>query len=783
MDDTSSGTPRIEIGRHGRIVIWRDDQPIMHINPQDWIIERVKRVSAHRFIAWDHFVEHGGERWRVESGVELQPGTIHLLDQHQQPLASVTVKLNGSGTIDIQLQARSPTVNRVGFSWWSSLDEHLYGFGEYGNGPRRPPGTWSTWVEEGPVGLGFLSRWLGWTGRVPIPKGFNTTYAPIPTWISSLGYGGWIENTERIDWQVKGARRMARAWSRELSVHLVLGTTLKEVIQRRTSLLGGPPLVPSWVFFPWMDAVQGQEQVLAVAQKVRALEIPAAAIWVEDWMGSWQDGRRFWMRPLSHRVDTSLYPDLASLATMLHGQGFKLLGYFCPEIAYGTALYDEALRDGHLVRNGDGAPVDIVILGHHHGEPDLTQPHTQAWIQERWLKPLETLGFDGWMADFGEYLPYDSVLADGSTGWEAHNRYPVLWQSVHRQFWDATRIHGDYTFFVRSAGLRSSSIAPVMWGGDSDTDWDRADGLATVVPQALSAGLSGHALWGTDIAGYMTFGLTRPSTKALYIRWTELAALLPIMRTHHGTARPRNWTWDKDQETLFVFARYARLHALLFPYFYSLLIEAHSTGIPLVRPFFLQYPGHGFEMLNTQFLLGDNLMVAPVLKPGVKRQLIVFPPGVWWDWWSGECYENRARLDTPLDRLPLFIRDGAVLPLLDGTPNPDFVTPGYEVTWGGDRDTPNPLKYLTIVAAGDLAPNAEFHLPGGILHIERASTKESPTSSAPRVASTGHAPFLNRDGRMVHVTSQHTLTVDGVSYRWSGLNSLAVTIRRMAPVK
>ncbi len=782
MEQQSSGTPRIDIGRDGRIVIWRDDRPIMHINPQDWIIQHVKHVSPHRFIAWDHFVEHGVIRWRVESAVELQTGTIHLLDQHQQPLASVTVKLNALGTIDIDMTARSPTANRVGFSWWSSMDEYLFGFGEYGNGPHRPSGNWSTWAEEGPVGLGFLSRWLRWTGRVPIPKGFHTTYAPIPTWLSSLGYGGWVDNTERIDWRVKGARRMMRIWSRELSVHLAFGTTLKEVIARRTKILEGPPLVPPWVLFPWMDAVQGQDQVQAVAQKVRALGIPTAVIWVEDWMGSCEDDQRFWMRPLSHRVDTTLYPDLASLAETLHGQGFKLLGYFCPEIAHGTPLYDEALRGGHLVHNRTGEPVDIVILGHHHGEPDLTQPDTRAWIKERWLKPLERLGFDGWMADFGEYLPYDSMLADGSTGWETHNRYPVLWQTVHRGFWDAVRIHGDYTFFVRSAGLRSSSVAPVMWGGDSDTDWDAADGLATVVPQALSAGLSGHALWGTDIAGYMTFGLTRPSTKELYIRWTELAALLPIMRTHHGTARPRNWTWDRDDETLFIFTRYARLHALLFPYLYSLSIEAHSTGLPLVRPFFLQYPDHGFEALNTQFVLGDNLMVAPVIKPGVKRQPIVFPPGIWWDWWSGRCFETRATIDTPLDRLPLFIRDGAVLPLLDGTPSPDFVTPGYEVTWGGDRDAPDPLKYLTIVVARDLTPNAEFHLPGGMLHVERTSSEPWSASLAPQVESTDHAPVLCRAGHMGHVTSQHVFTGGGVSCHWSGVNPLAITIRRMAPL-
>lgn len=770
----------------GRIRIVYRDSTLFLVDPSDWIIERVQKVTHQRWIAWDHFSEHGIERFRVHSVVQLADNTCHLVDDQHRALVEVRFVQALPDELTVSAYARFPEVNRLGFSWWGPASEAIFGFGEYGNGPLRHAAQWSTWVEEGPVGLGPLSRWLRWTGRVPLPRGYYSTYAAIPSWLSSLGYGAWITNSDRIDWAIRGARRRMRIWNRQFDLHIVSAPNLSEVIKRRTKALGGPPMPPAWVFFPWIDSVRGQNNAQAVAARLRDESIPASALWIEDWMGSWEDERRFWMRPLRHQVDATLYPDIRSLANQLHAQGFKLLGYFCPEIAHETPLYDEAWEQGHLVCDAHGNPVDVAILGNHHGEPDLTQPTTRQWIQERWFAPLEDLGFDGWMADFGEYLPVEATLADGTNGYESHNRYPLLWQSLHQEFWERVRPDGDYTFFVRSATLGSAHVAPVMWGGDSDTDWDAADGLATVVPQALSAGLLGHAVWGTDIAGYMTFGLTRPATKELYFRWTQVAALLPIMRTHHGTARPRNWHWQRDQHTIQHFARYARLHALLFPYFYTLAAQAHDTGLPIVRPLFLEFQDARYYAVNDVFMLGDRLLVAPVVNPGRRVRMVPFPPGVWTDWWTGFSVRGPTTMRIPatLEHIPLFVREGSLLPLQEGPLNDRGQSRGFMHTPVGDPCFTDLCTHVTILSCG-MPPKtgAVVAFPNGRLQVtvcDRPLTGSSSTEPAPPPQTLDHAPLLNMSGMRFVVLPGRERQVAGLHWVWDGQHPLWVTLRQLS---
>ena len=771
----------VDINAQGRLVIYRGAHPLMTVYPRDWIIERVDRVQRRRFIAWDSFRERSRKRFQVTRALASSDGAIHLLDGASRELLWFRVRTEADGSLLIEAETKASDINRVGFRWWAPMAELLYGFGEYGNGPQNPATHWSTWVEEGPVGLGPLSSWLRWTGRVPLPNGYRSTYAPMPSWLSSLGYAAWLDNTERIDWTVLGARRSLRVWGRRVVLHLVAGRDWKELLARRAERLGRPPLAPPWVLLPWIDAVRGEERVRQVAERLRREKVPASAIWVEDWMGSWEDARRFWMRPLSHQVNDALYPDLGRLARHLHSLGFKFLGYFCPEIAVDTPLYREALSEGHLVRNAAGRPLIVNILGNLHGEPDLTQAKTRRWIQERWLAPLEALGMDGWMADFGEYLPVDAVLGDGTDGWTSHNRYPVLWQKTHREFWDRKRPDGDYTFFVRSAGLCTPTITPVMWGGDSDTDWDRADGLASVVPAALSASVSGQALWATDIAGYMTFGLTRPSGKELYLRWAELAALLPVMRTHHGTALPRNWSWDRDDETLALFARAARLHALLFPYLFTLVHEAHETGFPLVRPLFFEDSDPSLARITDQFMLGPDLLVAPVVTRGARARKVVFPAGWWCHWWTQGVWQGPGVVEVPapLGEPPLFVRKGTGIPLLEGPCEPDGVPLGFVQTVGAGAAAHPADQHVTVLDTGCQQATTNVRMPRGRLSLAildaRGELQDFLRTPSPRYVD--HAPFLGTEAPSVWLKPRQSSLLAGLTCHWDGDEPIRLTYR------
>lgn len=631
------------------------------------------QVRVNRFIAWDFFHERGVHRHPLRHLLQdaSAPGR-RILELGATPRrADLRIRLDWLEPDHVRwcLQLLQPDCNRIGWGFEDDGKSHLVGFGQRTH-PIAARARFDNWVEEGPVGLGRWSPWLRWTGRIPLPKGGYTTPAPMPWWLSSAGYLAWLNTEAMIRFHKTPTRLRASIWATRVEGHLLVGRTPKALLKRGLDVIGHPHLPPPWVFAPWNDSVGGQQAAEDLLQLLRRERIPSSVLWVEDWMGSHEDGRRFWMRPLSHRLDRERYPTIEAMAACAHDQGFRLLGYFCPEVTEGTELYEDALAGGHLALDHEGNPLTVRILGINHGELHLGQAKTQSFVHERLLGPVADLGFDGWMADFGEYLPVQAALADGLSGWDAHNRYPVWWQTIHRDFWQKRRPDGDYAYLSRSAGIGSPPLTSVFWGGDSDTDWDSADGLPTVVPQLLSAGLAGLPFWGTDIAGYMTFGLTAPSTPELYLRWTELGALCPIMRTHHGTARPRNWHFLKDPPTLAIYTRYARLHTALAPYWYGLAHIAVQAGTPLARPLLLEYPDLAatWTLPPDEFLVGPDLLVAPVVRPGQRWRRCYFPPGLWYDWWTGEASTGPGwhRVAAPLDRIPLFIRQGGVLPLFEG---------------------------------------------------------------------------------------------------------------------
>ncbi|MCY0881254.1 MAG: hypothetical protein OWS74_04595, partial [Firmicutes bacterium] len=504
-----------------------------------------------------------------------------------------------------------------------------------------------------------------------------------------------------------------------------------EALSRAFLLIGRPALPPPWAFAPWNDSVRGQSAAQELAQFLQVQRIPSGAIWIEDWMGSQENAKKFWMRPLSHHVHPQLYPDLPHFSSDLHQQGLHLLGYLCPEVNTDSALFKQAAADGMLVRRVDGTPATFTILGLEHAELDLTHPQAYAWLAAHLFEPAYRLGFDGWMADFGEYLPLESQLADGTSGWQTHNRYPLLWQKLHRQFWQEKRPQGDYTFFVRSAWMGSQAIAPIMWGGDSDTDWNEADGLPTVVPQALSASLSGFPFWATDIAGYMTLGLTPPVTKELFIRWLQVGALLPIMRTHHGMARPRNWNFRKDAETLAIYTLFARLHTAMFPLWYDLARKSVEEGALILRPLFVHYPEEvETHRLSDQFLIGSDLLVAPVVQPHAAVRRCYLPQGLWQDWWTGTVTRGGRWIEEPvsLRHIPLWIRHGAVLLLWEGRPlaGEDDFSQGMEgivdrlspadAQWSTQLvDFSQAMRYLSIYLTDSAHGVYSFKLPEGAL--------------------------------------------------------------------
>ena len=269
------------------------------------------------------------------------------------------------------------------------------------------------------------------------------------------------------------------------------------------------------------------------------------------------------------------------------------------------------------------------------------------------------LGVSGWMADFGEYLPIDVRLADGTDGMLAHNAWPVLWAEVNARAVTARGKRGDAVFFMRAGFSGISRFCPLLWAGDQSVDFSRHDGIGTVVCAALSSGLVGNAYHHGDLGGYTSlFGNVR--TPELLMRWTELAAFCPVMRSHEGNRPEQNLQLDGDPAVLAHFVRFSRIHAALAPYVASLCDEAVATGLPLQRPLFLDYEDDpACWETQTQYGYGRDLLIAPVLADGARTWEAYLPAGALWvHLWSTNAYPGGrcVQVDAPLGAPPVFFR-------------------------------------------------------------------------------------------------------------------------------
>ncbi|MCA9543324.1 MAG: hypothetical protein KC613_03010, partial [Myxococcales bacterium] len=438
------------------------------------------------------------------------------------------------GSLRVRLTAQGPA-DAVELPWGCGADEGFFGLGTQVVGPDLRGHTFPLWTQE---------QGNGKDGTIGFPLGntLEAAYAPMGVWHSSAGYAAVIDHDgySELDLCAGGNERVAL---RTLDAHtgfvLVPGATPRERMAGVTAWTGRPPAVPAWTFAPWNDAVGGPGRLFEVAERLRAEGIPSSAIWSEDWIGGEQSATGYRLS-YAWAWDPATYPDLPQDVARLHADGFAFLAYFNTFVPEPTAMFQEGIDGGFLVKNAAGEVITFQDPAFRNaGLIDLTNPDARAWMAGYKRLAADEYGVDGWMADFSEWLPVEAVMADGQTGWQFHNRYPLAYQQLNREAMEA--VHDgtdDWLFFSRSGWASTtggaSGLAPVLWGGDQDTDWARDDGFPSVIPIGTNAGLAGVAYFGTDIAGYSS--LRSPNTtKELFYRWSSQGALTPVMRTHHGS--------------------------------------------------------------------------------------------------------------------------------------------------------------------------------------------------------------------------------------------------------
>jgi alpha-glucosidase len=566
--------------------------------------------------------------------------------------------------------------NRLYLTYTAAADEDFFGFGmqysHFDMKGRKVP----IFIQEQGIGRGAQPITLGAELQAGAGGDWHTSYACVPHYITGELRSLFLENYEYSAFDLRRDDRVqVEVFSSRMSGQVLAGETPVDLIRIYTGYAGRMRPLPEWLTGGAVVGMQGgTERVLEVLERLEALDTPLAAFWLQDWVGQRQTffGSQLWW---NWELDRELYPEWESLVERLEEAGARTLLYLSPFLADAADkpnarrnLFREAAESGYLVRDRAGEPYMVEITDFSAALLDLTNPEARAWIKEIIRETLLGLGASGWMADFGEGLPYDAVLTSGESAASYHNRYAEEWARVNREAIREAGREEDAVFFTRSAFTRSPGESTLFWLGDQLVSWDEHDGIKTAVVGLLTSGISGFSFNHSDIGGYTA--ITHPvhnyhRSKELLLRWIEMNAFTAVFRTHEGNRPEANHQIYTDDATLEHFSRFARVYAALEPYRRGLVREAAETGLPVVRhPFIHYWRDPEVVRLEHQFMLGPELMVAPVLDPGEEEVEIYLPEGEWTHLWSQRTFLSGAegrylRVAAPIGEPAVFYPAGS----------------------------------------------------------------------------------------------------------------------------
>src|SRR6185437_3667922 len=469
-----------------------------------------------------------------------------------------------------------------------------------------------SWTEEGGIGQG---EGVPPGPSNPSPNGPNMTHLPVPFYISTRGYGLYLETTYRTGYSLgSDDPGFFRVYAAEphLRYRVLVHDDPKDTLAHYTSITGRASLPAPWVFGPRRRVDHGAIQLgMPEAQALRAAGVPTTVI---------DDAMHF--LPIGSEVGQEA--QLSAYNADLHARGFKSDAYYNPYVSVSASatadLVSYARQNDYFVQLDDGTESDLTVISagaQTVATIDLTNPGAVTWYGTLLQHALD-LGYDGWMLDFGEYIPENAVMFDGTTGWEAHNAFPIAYDTSVFDYLTSVR-GNDFMFFARAGYAGIQAVAPVIWSGDPAASFDDAKGLPAQVRAGINAGLSGVPFWGSDISGYTCINQP-PVDKELYLRWTEFGALSSDMHDENAcsgadASAPPKWNIWSDAETLQVYGQYALLHTRLFPYTYAAAEEATQTGMPIIRhPILMNPTDPNAVSVTVEYYFGPSLYVAPVVR-------------------------------------------------------------------------------------------------------------------------------------------------------------------------
>ena len=444
------------------------------------------------------------------------------------------------------------------------------------------------------------------------------SYKNIPFYITDNNLGVFVNHTEEINFEVASEHVSKVQFSVRgecLDYFLIAGESMKDVITLYTGLTGRVPKLPDWSFGLWLSTSfstdYDEKTVLSFVDGMIDRGIDLKVFHFDC----------FWMRD-SHWCnflwDSDMFPDPAGLIAKLHERGIHVCVWINPYIAQQSEIFDEAAKNGYLIKKTDGSIWQTDLWQAGMGIVDFTNPDAREWFCTK-LKALLDIGVDCFKTDFGERIPVrDVVFADGSDPLRMHNYYTYLYNETVFDLLEKEKGKGEAVLFARSATAGCQKF-PVHWGGDCHSDYPS---MEQTIRGGLSLMLSGFSYWSHDIGGFED-----KSTPDVYKRWSAFGLLSSHSRLHGSTSY--RVPWNYDEESVDVLRHYVELKKSFMPYINTAREEAEQSGFPVMRPMILEFQNDPVcAFLDRQYMLGDKILVAPVFDEDGWVEFYL-PEGTW----------------------------------------------------------------------------------------------------------------------------------------------------------
>jgi len=593
----------------------------------------------------------------------------------RKPLRIVIRDLAGS-VISADAVGRPATFQLGGFSVSKQMpaDEHYFGLGDKAGSFDRRNQAYTLWnTDVGPQ------------------ESTDPLYKSIPFFLginATRSYGIFLDNTWRTWFDFGKQARDAYSFGAEggpLDYYFLYGPTPKQVVEAYAYLTGTPPLPPLWAlgFQHSRYSYTPESQVREIAKHLRTDKIPSDVLYLDiDY--------QYKNRPFT--VDPKTFPNFPGLVADLRRQHFHLVTITDLHIAHapnqGYAPYDAGKAGDHFVKNPDGSEFIGVVWPGPAVFPDFTRAQTREWWGGLYREFVQD-GVAGFWNDMNEpsvfevpskTMPLNTVHRIEEPGFttrtathaEIHNIFGL--ENVRGTFEGLLKLRPDERPFVLTrATYAGGQRYGFTWTGDNSATWNH---LRLATQMVLNLGVSGIPFVGADVGGF-----NGSPQSALLTRWVEQAAFSPFFRDHAAKGTLPHEIWNNGLEPEVIRRRYIETRYRLLPYIYSLADESSRTGLPLMRPLFLEFPdvfAADFDHLDTEFLLGPSLLVAPPpFAETLDDYAISFPKDhEWYDFWTGLKTAAVPKIHPPLDLMPVYVRGGSIVPLQPLIQNTDEIPSG-----------------------------------------------------------------------------------------------------------